>query len=145
MAHYKHPLSAIAGVANIGEDTNWTGHHFAQANWYAFGRLAWNHNLSAGQIADEWIKMTFSNEADFVIPIKQMMLESWHTAIDYMMPLGLHHIFAWDHHYGPEPWTDIPGARADWLPRYYHRADENGIGFDRTNEGSNAVSQYFIL
>ncbi|HHX32551.1 MAG TPA: alpha-glucuronidase [Bacteroidales bacterium] len=140
---YKHPLSAIAGVANIGEDTNWTGHHFAQANWYAFGRLAWNHNLSAGQIADEWIKMTFSNEADFVIPIKQMMLESWHTAIDYMMPLGLHHIFAWDHHYGPEPWTDIPGARADWLPRYYHRADENGIGFDRTNEGSNAVSQYF--
>lgn len=140
---YKHPISAIAGVANIGEDTNWTGHHFAQANWYAFGRLAWNHNISAEQIADEWIKMTFLNEDDFVVTTKQIMLKSWHAAIDYMMPLGLHHIFAWDHHYGPEPWTDIPGARADWLPRYYHNADEKGIGFDRTTEGSNAVSQYF--
>ncbi|MBF6598708.1 MAG: alpha-glucuronidase [Fermentimonas sp.] len=140
---YKQPISAIAGVANIGEDTNWTGHHFAQSNWYAFGRLAWNHNLSAEQIADEWIRMTFSNENDFVNPTKQIMLESWYAAIDYMMPLGLHHIFAWDHHYGPEPWTDIPGARADWLPRYYHKADEYGIGFDRTTEGSNAVSQYF--
>ena len=87
--------------------------------------------------------MTFLNEDDFVVTTKQIMLKSWHAAIDYMMPLGLHHIFAWDHHYGPEPWTDIPGARADWLPRYYHNADEKGIGFDRTTEGSNAVSQYF--
>ena len=87
MAHFINILYAIAGVANIGEDTNWTGHHFAQANWYAFGRLAWNHNLSAEQIADEWIRMTFSNENDFVNPTKQIMLESWHAAIDYMMPL----------------------------------------------------------
>ena len=140
---YNHSVNAIAGVANIGEDVNWTGHHFAQSNWYAFGRLAWNYNLTAEQIADEWIRMTFTDEDDFLIPVKQMMMESWYTAIDYMMPLGLHHIFAWDHHYGPEPWTDIPGARADWLPSYYHNANEEGVGFDRSTTGSNAVSQYF--
>lgn len=141
-AIYPHSVSAIAGVANIGEDTNWCGHHFAQANWYAFGRLAWDHTLSADKIADEWLRMTFSQDNRFVEPVKQMMLDSWETAVDYMMPLGLHHIFAWDHHYGPEPWCDIPGARADWLPPYYHNASTDGIGFDRTTTGSDAVSQY---
>jgi alpha-glucuronidase len=140
---FKHKRSAIAGVANIGEDVNWCGHHFAQANWYAFGRLAWNHELPADEIANEWIKQTFTDNQAFVEPVKQMMLDSWETAVDYMMPLGLHHIFAWGHHYGPEPWTDIPGARPDWLPSYYHQADEKGIGFNRTETGSNAVAQYF--
>lgn len=135
-------LSAIAAVANIGEDNNWTGHHFAQANWYAFGRLAWNNDLTSDQIADEWLKQTFTTEANFVNPIKNMMLTSRETAVDYMMPLGLHHIFANEHHYGPEPWGDYPGARPDWTPVYYHKADANGLGFDRTMSGSNAVSQY---
>lgn len=140
---FDHTITAIAGVANIGEDTNWTGHHFAQANWFAFGRLAWNHTLSSEEIADEWIKMTFTQNDEFLVPVKKMMLDSWQTAVDYMMPLGLHHIFAWGHHYGPEPWCDIPGARADWLPKYYHNASIDGIGFDRTTGGSNAVSQYY--
>lgn len=135
-------LSAIAAVANIGEDNNWTGHHFAQANWYAFGRLAWNNDLTSDHIADEWLKQTFTTEANFVNPIKNMMLTSRETAVDYMMPLGLHHIFANEHHYGPEPWGDYPGARPDWTPVYYHKADANGLGFDRTMSGSNAVSQY---
>ena len=137
-----HPLTAIAGVANIGLDANWSGHHFAQSNWYAFGRLAWDHTLTAEEIAEEWIGMTFTTEPAFVDPVREMMLNSWETAVDYMMPLGLHHIFAWDHHYGPEPWCDIPGARPDWLPPYYHNASEEGIGFDRSTTGSDAVSQY---
>lgn len=137
-----HPLTAIAGVANIGLDANWCGHHFAQANWYAFGRLAWDHTLTAEEIAEEWIRMTFSMEPVFLEPVREMMLLSWETAVDYMMPLGLHHIFAWGHHYGPEPWCDIPGARPDWMPSYYHNASKEGIGFDRTTSGSNAVSQY---
>ncbi len=136
-------LTAISAVANIGKDANWCGHHFAQANWYAFGRLAWNSELSSEQIADEWIKMTFTSNEDFVQPIKEMMLSSRETAVDYMMPLGLHHIFAFGHHYGPEPWCNINGARPDWMPWYYHNADSIGIGFDRTITGSNAVSQYF--
>lgn len=137
-----HPLTAIAGVANIGLDDNWSGHHFAQANWYAFGRLAWDHTLTAEEIAEEWLRMTFTNDQAFLEPVREMMLSSWETAVNYMMPLGLHHIFAWDHHYGPEPWCEIPGARPDWLPPYYHNASEEGIGFDRTTSGSNAVSQY---
>ncbi|WP_077416015.1 alpha-glucuronidase [Chryseobacterium sp. JV274] len=136
-------ISAISAVANIGEDTNWTGHHFAQANWYAFGRLAWNHELSSEQIADEWIKMTFTDDLNFLNPVKEMMLSSRETAVDYMMPLGLHHIFAGGHHYGPEPWGDYKGGRPDWSPVYYHQADAKGLGFDRTKTGSNAVSQYF--
>lgn len=136
-------LTAIAAVANIGEDKNWTGHHFAQANWYAFGRLAWNHNLTSEQIADEWIKMTFTDQQNFVDPVKKIMLTSRETAVDYMMPLGLHHIFAGGHHYGPEPWGDYKGGRPDWSPVYYHQADAEGLGFDRTKTGSNAVSQYF--
>ena len=136
-------LTAISAVANIGEDKNWTGHHFAQANWYAFGRLAWNHDLSSDQIADEWIKMTFTDSEKFVNPVKEMMLTSRETAVDYMMPLGLHHIFAGGHHYGPEPWGDYKGGRPDWSPVYYHQANAEGLGFDRTKTGSNAVSQYF--
>lgn len=139
----KNKITAISAVANIGEDTNWTGHHFAQANWYAFGRLAWNHNLSSEQIADEWLKMTFTDNQDFVKPVKGIMLSSRETAVDYMMPLGLVHIFASGHHYGPEPWGDYKGGRPDWSPVYYHKADLAGLGFDRTKTGSNAVSQYF--
>ncbi|MDH5033422.1 alpha-glucuronidase [Chryseobacterium cucumeris] len=136
-------LTAISAVANIGEDTNWTGHHFAQANWYAFGRLAWNHQLNSEQIAEEWIKMTFTDDQNFLNPVKEIMLSSRETAVDYMMPLGLHHIFAGGHHYGPEPWGDYKGGRSDWSPVYYHQADAKGLGFDRTKTGSNAVSQYF--
>ncbi|WP_343658302.1 alpha-glucuronidase [Chryseobacterium sp.] len=136
-------LTAISAVANIGEDTNWTGYHFAQANWYAFGRLAWNHQLSSEQIADEWIKMTFTDDQNFLNPVKEIMLSSRETAVDYMMPLGLHHIFAGGHHYGPEPWGDYKGGRPDWSPVYYHQADAQGLGFNRTKTGSNAVSQYF--
>ncbi len=136
-------VNAIAGVANIGEDTNWCGHHFAQANWYAFGRQAWDHTLASEQIADEWIRMTFTSDGGFLEPVKTMMLQSHEAVVNYMMPLGLHHLFAWTHHYGPEPWCDIPGAREDWLPRYYHNASASGIGFDRTRNGSGAVDQYF--
>ena len=139
----KQKFSAISAVANIGEDVNWCGHHFAQSNWYAFGRLAWNHQLQSDQIADEWIKMTFTNSDDFVKPIKELMMSSREACVDYMMPLGLHHIFAFTHHYGPEPWGDMPGGRPDWMPWYYHNANELGVGFDRTTTGSNAVSQYF--
>lgn len=135
-------LKAIAGVANIGTATNWCGHPFAQANWYAFGRLAWNPQLSAKEIADEWIKQTFTNNAAFVKPVTNMMLQSREAAVNYMMPLGLHHLFAWGHHYGPEPWCNILGARADWMPAYYHKADKEGIGFDRSHTGSNATAQY---
>lgn len=138
-----HKQTAIAAVANIGEDTNWCGHHFAQSNWYAFGRLAWDHQLSSQQIADEWIKMTFSKDEDFVDPIKNIMLASREAVVDYMMPMGLHHIFAFGHHYGPEPWGDVPNARPDWMPWYYHNADSLGLGFDRSMAASNAVSHYF--
>ena len=134
--------SAIAGVANIGQDANWCGHDFAQANWYAFGRMAWNPELTPEIIADEWIRQTFIQDEAFVEPVKKMMTDSWQTCVHYMMPLGLAHIFAWNHHYGPEPWCDIPGARPDWLPPYYHKADSAGLGFDRTANGSDAVSQY---
>lgn len=139
---YKQKITAIAGVANIGEDRNWCGNHFAQANWYAFGRLAWNHRLTSDNIADEWLKMTFTNDENFVNPVKNMMLSSRESVVKYMMPMGLHHLFAWGHHYGPEPWCEVPNARPDWLPKYYHKADKSGLGFDRTATGSNAVSQY---
>ena len=135
-------VTAISAVANIGEDTNWCGHHFAQSNWYAFGRLAWNHQLSSEEIADEWIRMTFTDDKNFVTPVKEMMLTSRETVVDYMMPLGIHHIFAEGHHYGPQPWLSEAG-RKDWTSVYYHNADNTGIGFDRTETGSNAVSQYF--
>ncbi|MDR1557110.1 MAG: alpha-glucuronidase [Tannerellaceae bacterium] len=136
-------VTAIAGVANTGDEVNWCGHPFAQSNWYAFGRLAWNHNLPSEQIADEWIRMTFTPDERFVRPVKDMMMSSRETCVNYMMPYGLHHIFAFNQHYGPEPWGDIPGGRADWMPWYYHNADTTGVGFDRTATGSNAVAQYF--
>ena len=148
----KQPISAIAGVANIGLDENWCGHTFAQSNWYAFGRMAWNHTLSSKEIADEWLKLTFMRSQNdlqdaawnqhFYTPIKQMMMDSWEACIDYSMPLGLHHIFAGVHHYGPGPWYAPEGMRVDWTPPYYHKADKVGLGFDRTKTGSNAISQY---
>ena len=148
-------------LANIGDDTNWCGHPFAQANWYAFGRLAWKHSFSSEQIGEEWLKQTFlpvtgaqtdtpageviqkeQIDAQLSLLNSQVLQKSREAVVDYMMPLGLHHIFAWGHHYGPEPWCDIPDARPDWLPPYYHRADNMGIGFDRSSTGSNATGQY---
>ena len=135
-------MRAAAGVANIGDDTNWCGNDLAQSNWYAFGRLAWNPALTSQEIAEEWLAQTFTTDRRFLRPMTEVMLQSREAVVDYMMPLGLHHIFAWGHHYGPEPWCEIEGARPDWLPTYYHRADIEGLGFDRTTEGSDAVSQY---
>ncbi|MES2650481.1 MAG: alpha-glucuronidase family glycosyl hydrolase [Bacteroidota bacterium] len=137
-----HQLSAIAGVANIGSDLNWCGHPFAQSNWYAYGRLAWNPNFTAEQLADEWIKLTFTNDKLAVTGIKKMMMESRETIVNYMTPLGLHHIMARNHHYGPGPWVKDAG-RDDWTSVYYHKADSIGIGFNRSATGSNAVAQYF--
>ncbi len=138
-------VSAIAGVANTGTDANWTGHHFAQSNWYGFGRLAWNPELTSAAIADEWIRMTFSNDPEFVDPVEEMMLASHEAAVNYMQPLGLHHIFSGSGHYGPGVWERIRpgGTRPDWVPEYYHRADSLMIGFDRTTKGTDYVSQYF--
>ena len=135
-------LKAMAGVANIGDDTNWCGHHFAQANWYAFGRLAWNPALSSKEIADEWLLQTFTKNARCVATLSQLMLDSRENCVNYMMPLGIHHIFAGTHHYGPEPWYSPRGTRADWTPPYYHKADSIGLGFDRTLAGSANVRQY---
>ena len=135
-------LKGVAGVVNVGDHVNWCGHDFAQANWYAYGRLAWNPALSAEEIAREWLAQTFTTDRRFVEPMTQVMMDSREAVVDYMMPLGLHHIFAWGHHYGPEPWCEVPGARPDWLPSYYHQADKEGLGFDRSRSGSDAVSQY---
>jgi alpha-glucuronidase len=136
------PMSAIASVANTGSDRNWCGHHFAQANWYAFGRLAWDHQLSSETIAQEWIRTTFTNETRAVASILDIMMSSWEACINYMTPLGLHHIMREGHHYGPDPSYDA-GHRADWRSTYYHRADAEGLGFDRSSRGSNAVEQYY--
>ena len=143
-------LRAMAGVANIGDNTNWCGHHFAQANWYAFGRLAWNPNLTSEEIANEWLQQTFSlgsavaNSSLFTLhsSLLNLMLRSREACVSYMMPLGIHHIFAGTHHYGPEPWYAPRGLRADWTPPYYHKADSIGLGFDRTLTGSANVKQY---
>ncbi len=156
-------LKAMAGVANIGDDVNWCGHHFAQANWYAFGRLAWNPNLRSADIAYEWLRQTWNLISDYKHPATRSNLcsalyparygEPWGTLVDlmmssreacvnYMMPLGIHHIFAGGHHYGPEPWYAPRGLRADWTPPYYHKADSIGMGFDRTTKGSGNVKQY---
>ncbi len=135
----------MAGVANIGNDINWCGHPFAQANWYAFGRLAWGDdhtgNPSSARIAEEWIRQTFSNRPGVVDTLKKIMLASREITVDYMTPLGLHHIMGYSHHYGPAPWYD-QASRPDWNPVYYHRADSAGIGFDRTATGSNSLEQY---
>ena len=134
-------IGGMAGVANIGTDRNWTGSHFDQANWYAFGRLAWDPALPSAGIAEEWTRMTWGNDPAVVEPVVSTMMRSRQAVVDYMMPLGLHHLMASGHHYGPGPWVDNL-ERADWNPVYYHRADRNGIGFDRTATGSNAVAQY---
>jgi len=134
-------VTGMAGVSNIGSERNWTGHPFGQANWYAFGRLAWDYTLSTPEIADEWVRQTFTNDPGFVDGAKKIMLISRETLVNYMTPLGLHHIMGTGHHYGPAPWVSNAG-RADWNPVYYHRADSIGIGFDRTEKGSNALSQY---
>jgi alpha-glucuronidase len=134
-------LTGMAGVANIGADRNWSGSHFDQANWYAFGRFAWNPESSARDIAEEWTRMTFGNEPKLVGPVVDMMMGSREAAVDYMTPLGLAHLMGTGHHYGPAPWVSDLG-RADWNPTYYHRADANGIGFDRGPSGSNATAQY---
>ena len=134
-------LTGMAGVSNIGNDINWTGNPMLQANWYGFGRLAWNPYLSADEIADEWLRCTFSNDEKFIQPVKDMMLKSTEAVVNYMTPLGLHHIMATGHHYGPGPWvSDL--SRPEWNPVYYHKADSLGIGFDRTPTGSNATAQY---
>lgn len=134
---------ALSGVANIGTDRNWCGSDMAQANWYAFGRMAWNRYISPEQIAKEWLTLTFTSDKNFVEPMQQNMLASHEACVNYMMPLGLHHIFAGGHHYGPEPWCAPQGWREDWLPRYYHRADGEGIGFDRTKAtGTGNTAQY---
>jgi len=136
---YEH--TGIAGVANMGTDRNWMGHPFGQSNWYVFGRMAWNYSLTAEEVADEWIRMTFSNNEDVVHPVKKIMMKSREAGVKYRNPLGLTHLYAQGHHYGPAPWTkDL--SRDDWTAVYYHRADSNGIGFDRTETGSNAVEQY---
>jgi alpha-glucuronidase len=134
-------IDGMAGVSNIGARRNWTGSHFDQANWYVFGRLAWNPELSSRAIAEEWVRMTFSNDSRFVVPAVAMMMGSREATVDYMTPLGLAHLMAAGHHYGPGPWQG-GGARADWTPPYYHRADADGIGADRGTSGSDAVSQY---
>lgn len=136
-----HKISGMAGVANIGNDRNWCGHPIAQANWYAFARLAWDPDMTSESIADEWIKMSYSNQKEVVSTISRIMMDSREAAVNYMTPLGLHHIMGWDHHYGPAPWIkDKP--RADWTSVYYHRADTAAIGFERTSKGSNALGQY---
>ena len=134
---YRH--TGMAGVSNVGTDRNWCGAVFACANWYAFGRLAWDPGLGSRAIAEEWVRQTFTNDSGVVAPVTEMMLGSRQAAVDYMTPLGLHHLMARGHHYGPGPWV-AGGPRADWTSLYYHRADAAGIGFDRTATGSNAVS-----
>jgi alpha-glucuronidase len=136
-----HKLTGMAGVSNIGSDLNWTGHPFAQANWYAFGRLAWDPYMTSKDIAEDWIRMTFTNNQEFVTNVIKLMLNSREIAVNYMTPIGLHHIMYAGHHYGPGPWVNR--GRQDWTSVYFHRADSIGIGFERSSKGSNAVGQYF--
>lgn len=137
-------LIMVAGVANTGDDTNWCGHHFSQANWYAFGRMAWNPRLTAEQIADEWLAQTFTADTTFIRPMTKLMTDSREACVNYMMPLGLHHIFKADHHYGPEPDGNQQHFPMEWRPVYYHKADTEGIGFNRSthNGGTGATRQY---
>lgn len=135
-------LTAFSAVANTGTMKNWCGYVMAQSNWYAFGRLAWNPSLTAREIADEWIRLTITNDDAAVNTIAEIMMKSREAIVEYMTPLGLHHLMGWSDHWGPEPWCDIPGAREDWMPRYYHKAADDGLGFNRSSTGSNAVEQY---
>jgi alpha-glucuronidase len=136
-----YPVTGMAAVVNPGADRNWCGHHFSQANWYAAGRLAWNPELTARQIADEWTRMTFSNEPDTVRTIRDLMMGSREAFVNYTMPLGLHHLIGGDH-YAPMP-QNARAQRADWTATYYHQASADGIGFDRSMKGDRAVAQYF--
>lgn len=151
MVEDRQPIVGVAGVANIGDADNWTANDLAMANWYAFGRLANDSEASSREIAEDFLCENFSKDPRFVRPMTQLLLKSREAVVDYMMPLGLHHIFAGGHHYGPEPWCNPKGWREDWLPRFYHRADTIGIGFNRTDHdepclagsaGSNNVAQY---
>lgn len=151
MIEDRQPLVGVAGVANIGDADNWTANDLAMANWYAFGRMANDSEASSKDIAEDFLRENYSSDPRLVIPIAQLLVKSREAVVDYMMPLGLHHIFAGGHHYGPEPWCNPKGWREDWLPRFYHRADSIGIGFNRTDheepclagyEGSNNVGQY---
>lgn len=136
-------LKGIAGVSNIGDNANWCGHPFSQANWYAFGRLAWNPSISSEEIAHEWLIQTYEcKDERFTKPVEMMMLTSREACVNYMMPLGLHHIFKFDHHYGPEPDGFKAEYPLEWCPVYYHQADSNGIGFNRSSDGTDAVGQY---
>ncbi|WP_339899009.1 alpha-glucuronidase family glycosyl hydrolase [uncultured Gilvimarinus sp.] len=137
---YKH--TGMAAVINPGTDRNWTGHTFVQASWYAFGRMAWNLDLSSAAAADEWARMTFNNQKEVLNPLSDIMAISREAGVNYRMPLGLTHLYAQGHHYGPAPWHDKSG-RPDWTAFYYHKADKDGIGYDRTKSGSNAIEQYF--
>jgi alpha-glucuronidase len=139
---HPYPITGMAGVANTGSDANWCGHDFSQANWYAFGRLAWDHEIPAEHIADEWVRLTFTRDERAVDAIRGMMMDSRETFVNYTMPLGLHHLIGGDH-YAPMPWND-EAPRADWTATYYHRADARGVGFDRTERGTNAVGQYAL-
>ncbi|WP_443936786.1 alpha-glucuronidase [Pedobacter sp. MW01-1-1] len=147
---FRQAITAMAGVSNIGLDSNWTGHLFGQANWYAFGRLAWNNQLTSTQIADEWLKLSFKPQPEknkdwhtlFLTPMTKLLMDSREAAVNYMSPLGLHHIMSANDHYGPGPWWAPKDWRADWTPPYYHQASISGIGFDRTRSGSGAVNQY---
>lgn len=136
-----HRLTGMAGVANTGSDANWTGHFFGQSNWYSFGRLAWDPYLSAATIAEEWIRLSLTSDPPAVTKVAKLMLDSREISVNYMTPLGLHHIMGNGHHFGPGPWVNR--GRADWTAVYYHRADSAGIGFDRSPSGSNATGQYF--
>ncbi|WP_019670341.1 alpha-glucuronidase family glycosyl hydrolase [Eudoraea adriatica] len=138
---FNNKISGMAGVANIGTDLNWTGHPFAQGNWYGYGRLAWNPYLSSESIAEEWLRLTYSNDSSFLEPVKTLMTVSREAVVNYMTPLGLHHLMDTGHHYGPGPWVSNL-SRPEWNPTYYHKADKEGIGFDRTPAGSDATSQY---
>lgn len=136
-------LKGIAGVSNIGDNANWCGHPFSQANWYAFGRLAWNPSISSEEIAHEWLIQTYGcKDERFTKPVEMMMLTSREACVNYMMPLGLHHIFKFDHHYGPEPDGFKAEYPLEWCPVYYHKADAKGIGFNRSSDGTDAVGQY---
>jgi alpha-glucuronidase len=139
---HSHANTAISGVANLGADANWTGSQMNQANWYVYGRLAWDPDLGAEAVAEEWVRQTFSNDPVFLTPVVQLLMTSREALVNYMTPLGLVHIMGTDHHYGPAPWvSDL--SRPEWNPSYYHKADAQGLGFDRSAQGSNAVEQYF--
>jgi alpha-glucuronidase len=140
---YNDTVTCIAGVANTGSDSNWCGHHFDQANWYAFGRLAWNHELKPDAIADEWTKMTWGWNGTVVTTINKMLLGSREACVNYMDPLGLGGIFKYDGHYGPEPDYNKDATHPDWNSVYWHKADNTGVGYNRTSSGSDFVSQYF--